>query len=157
MYWSSSRCDRKLCSYWINTTIENLKWLVKLLAKFSVRGYSQTPTENDIARLLRVGQEKKSMNVGLYRLYVLCTNQKNRSAAWESMQHGHVREPTVILEAIASHDLWIWHAFFGLPRSYNHIIVLQQTMLFEKLPEDEVPKVNCTSFQLLLQLCMLMI
>lgn len=53
-----------------------------------------------------------------------------------------MRGPTVILEAIASHDLWIWHAFFGLPGS--HIIVLQWTMLFEKLHEYEVPKVNCT-------------
>jgi len=37
------------------------------------------------------------------------------------MYTGHCREPTIILEAVASQDLWIWHAFFGMPRSLNDI------------------------------------
>jgi hypothetical protein len=28
------------------------------------------------------------------------------------MYSSHVRVPTIILEALASKDLWIWHAFF---------------------------------------------
>jgi hypothetical protein len=27
---------------------------------------------------------------------------------------GHVEKPTIILEVVASNDLWIWHAFFGM-------------------------------------------
>jgi hypothetical protein len=37
---------------------------------------------------------------------------------------GKEKEPTVILEAVATHDLWIWHAFFGLPGTLNDITVL---------------------------------
>ena len=40
------------------------------------------------------------------------------------MYVGHVREPTIVLKAIASYDLWIWHAFFRLPGSHNDINVL---------------------------------
>jgi hypothetical protein len=41
------------------------------------------------------------------------------------MYSGHVHEPTIILEAVASKDLWIWHAFFGMSRTRNDINVKQ--------------------------------
>jgi hypothetical protein len=37
---------------------------------------------------------------------------------------GKEKEPTVIIEAVATHNLWIWHAFFGLPGTLNNITVL---------------------------------
>jgi hypothetical protein len=58
------------------------------------------------------------------------------------MYSGHVQAPTIILEVVASKDLWIWHAFFGLPRSHNDINVLQRSPLFAKLCEGEVSEVN---------------
>lgn len=36
----------------------------------------------------------------------------------------------MILEAVASHDLRIWHAYFGVAGSNNDINVLNQSMLF---------------------------
>jgi hypothetical protein len=33
---------------------------------------------------------------------------------------------TVVLEAIATHDLWIWHAFFGLPGTLNDINIIDR-------------------------------
>jgi hypothetical protein len=45
---------------------------------------------------------------------------KNCPTAYQGTYCGHVKEPTIILEAVASHDLWIWHAFFGLPGSLNY-------------------------------------
>jgi hypothetical protein len=43
--------------------------------------------------------------------------------------HGDHGVPTIILEAVASHDRWIWHAFFGVARSNNDINVLNQSDL----------------------------
>jgi hypothetical protein len=40
------------------------------------------------------------------------------------MYTGHCHEPTIILEAMASQDLWIWHVFFEMPGSLNDINVL---------------------------------
>ena len=42
---------------------------------------------------------------------------------------------SVILEAVAAQDLWIWHAFFGMPGTHNDIRVLQCSPVFAKLVE----------------------
>ena len=58
------------------------------------------------------------------------------------MYSGHVHEPTIILEAVASYDLWICHAFFGLPGSHNDINVLECSSVFTLLSEGRAPLVN---------------
>ena len=60
------------------------------------------------------------------------------------MYTGHVHEPTIILEAIASYDLWIWHAFFGLLGSLNDINVLDRSNVFSNLVEGRGPEVMYT-------------
>jgi hypothetical protein len=52
------------------------------------------------------------------------------------------RFTTIILEAVASKDLWIWHAFFGMPGSHNDINVLQRSPIFARLAEGQAPQVN---------------
>jgi hypothetical protein len=51
------------------------------------------------------------------------------------MYKGHKKEPTIIIEAFASKDLWIWHAFFGMSGSHNDINVLQRSPIFARLAE----------------------
>ena len=60
------------------------------------------------------------------------------------MYQGHTKEATIILEAVASHDLWIWHAFFGMPGSHNDINVLQRSPVFKRLCNGESPPCNYT-------------
>ena len=54
----------------------------------------------------------------------------------------HCHEPTIILEAVASQDLLIWHAFFGLPGSLNDINVLDRSLVFTLLANGHAPLVN---------------
>ena len=58
------------------------------------------------------------------------------------MYTGHCHEPTIILEAVASQDFWIWHAFFGLPGSLNDINVLDRSPVFTLLANGHAPPVN---------------
>jgi hypothetical protein len=58
------------------------------------------------------------------------------------MYRGHKKEPTIILEVVASKNLWIWHAFFGMPGSHNDINVLQWSPIFAMLAEGQGPQVN---------------
>jgi hypothetical protein len=60
------------------------------------------------------------------------------------MYTGHVREPTIILEAVADKDLGIWHAFFGMPGSHNDINILHRSSQFARLAEGQALKVNYT-------------
>jgi hypothetical protein len=57
---------------------------------------------------------------------------------------GKEKEPTIVLEAVASYDLWIWHAFLGTPSSNNDINVLDRSHLFAELASRRAPEVNFT-------------
>jgi len=67
---------------------------------------------------------------------------KNCPVALQGQYKGHVEKPTIILEVVTSQDLWIWHAFFGMPGSHNDINVLHRSHLFAKLAEGTTPEVN---------------
>nr|GEZ19942.1 RNA-directed DNA polymerase, eukaryota [Tanacetum cinerariifolium] len=45
----------------------------------------------------------------------------------------HGPDPFILLEAVASNDLWIWHAFFGVSGSNNDINVTQRSPLLNDL------------------------
>ncbi|KAJ6824636.1 putative nuclease HARBI1 [Iris pallida] len=63
---------------------------------------------------------------------------KNCPTAWAGHYSGRHGGPTIILEAVASYDLWIWHAYFGLPGSNNDINVLQSSNLFDELAQGKL-------------------
>jgi hypothetical protein len=50
----------------------------------------------------------------------------------------------MILEAVAMYDLWIWHAFFGIPGSSNDINVLHRSPFFNPLLSGAMPPVQYT-------------
>jgi hypothetical protein len=47
-----------------------------------------------------------------------------------------------LLEAVASQDLWIWHAFFGVAGSNSDINVLNQSKLFVEQLKGQAPQVS---------------
>ena len=53
--------------------------------------------------------------------------------AWKSQfTRGDHGKPTIMLKAIASQYLWIWHVFFGVTSANNDINVLNQSHLFNE-------------------------
>ncbi|GJU26577.1 ALP1-like protein [Tanacetum coccineum] len=74
----------------------------------------------------------------------------NRSLFLEIVQ-GDKKYPTIMLEAVASYDLWIWHAFFGVAGAYNDLTVLNHSPLFGDLLDDIAPvvpyEVNGVTFE----------
>ncbi|GJS20353.1 putative nuclease HARBI1 [Tanacetum coccineum] len=60
--------------------------------------------------------------------------------SWQGQYgRGDKKYPTIMLEAVALQDLWIWHAFFGVAGANNDINVLDNSPLFDDLLDDKAP------------------
>ncbi|XP_028116649.1 uncharacterized protein LOC114314373 [Camellia sinensis] len=115
-----------------STAMKSLKKFVKAMVAIFSDEYLRSPNNDDIARLLTVGESRGFPGM-LGSIDCMHWTWKNCPTAWKGMYTGHAHEPTIILEAVASYDLWIWHAFFGLPGSNNDINVLERSSVFTEL------------------------
>ena len=115
-----------------STAIKGLKFFVKAVVLIFSKEYIRSPNDNDIAKLLAVGQHRGFLRM-LGSIDCMHWKWKNCPSKWKGQYIGHTRDPTIILEIVASYDLWIWHAFFGLRGSHNDINVLEQSSVFSEL------------------------
>nr|GEW08177.1 hypothetical protein [Tanacetum cinerariifolium] len=81
--------------------------------------FLRKPTVTDIEKLYRHHEEKHGF----------------------SKIRDHGSYPFILLEAVASQDLWIWHVFFGVAGSNNDINVLYQSPLFNDLRTGRAPEI----------------
>lgn len=126
-----------------STALESLRKFVTAVVQVFGPEYLRLPNEHDTARLLAIGESRGFPGM-LGSIDCMHWSWKNCPVAWQGMYMGHKKEPTIIREAVASKDLWIWHAFFGMPGSHNDINVLQRSPIFARLAEGQGPQVNCT-------------
>lgn len=124
-----------------STAIESLRRFVAAVIDIFEDQYLRSPNDADTARLLTLGEQNGFPGM-LGSIDCMHWAWKNCPAALQGQYKGHKEDPTIILEAVASNDLWIWHAFFGLPGSHNDINVLHRSPLFAKLAEGTAPQVN---------------
>jgi hypothetical protein len=125
------------------TAIESLQRFVSAVVNIFSNEYLRSPNSNDVARLLEVGETRGFPGM-LSSIDCMHWTWRNCPVAWKGMFTGHCHEPTMILEAVASQDLWIWHAFFGLPGSHNDINVVERSSVFSHITEGRAPPANYT-------------
>ncbi|XP_010693562.2 uncharacterized protein LOC104906494 [Beta vulgaris subsp. vulgaris] len=109
-------------------------------AQFS-NDYLRRPTDEDLHRLLSEG-ERRGFPGMIGSIDCMHWQWKNCPVGWKGMYQGRSRTTTIILEAVASRDLWIWHAFFGIPGSCNDINVLQRSPVFDDILNGRAPNVT---------------
>ncbi|XP_065621849.1 uncharacterized protein LOC112037137 [Quercus suber] len=88
------------------TAITSLKKFVATVVAIFSEEYLRSPNNEDIARLLAHGQNRGFPGM-LGSIDCMHWKWKNCPTAWKGMYCGHIREPSIILEAVASYDLWI--------------------------------------------------
>ncbi|XP_062201677.1 uncharacterized protein LOC133904231 [Phragmites australis] len=122
-----------------STIIESMRRFVNAVVQAFGDEYLRSPNEEDTARLLAINSRRSFPDM-LGSVDCMHWRWKNCPTAWAGSYTGHVNAPTIILEAVASQDLWIWHAFFGMPGSLNDINVLHRSHLLDDLAAGQAPK-----------------
>ncbi|XP_021802106.1 uncharacterized protein LOC110746205 [Prunus avium] len=113
-----------------STTLEALVRFCVAVETLYTRDYLRRPTPRDLQRLL----------------------QKAEARGFPGMI-GSIDciQKSIILEAVAGFDTWVWHAFFGVAGSQNDLNVLGQSPVFNEVLRGQGPnityQVNNTVYQ----------
>lgn len=126
-----------------STTLETLKRFCTAMIEVFGEEYLRAPNSDDMTRLLKEGEARGFPGM-IGSLDCMHWEWKNCPTALHGLYQGKEKKPTIILEAVASYDLWIWHAFFGLPGSLNDINVLGRSNLFSGIYNQTSPEVSFT-------------
>jgi hypothetical protein len=106
--------------------------------------YLRKPTPQDVQRLLQMGEAHGFPGM-LGSLDCMHWEWKNCPVGWHGQfVRGDHGVATVMLEAVASQDTWIWHSFFGVAGSNNDINVLNQSPLFTDVLKGRAAPVEFT-------------
>jgi hypothetical protein len=124
------------------TAMEAMKKFVEGIIHVFGGRYLRRPTTEDVERLLKIG-EKRGFPGLFGSIDCMHWPWERCPYEWKGMfTRGDQKVPTLILEAVASHDLWIWHAFFGVAGSNNDTNVLSQSTLFIEELKGQAPRVQ---------------
>lgn len=125
-----------------STSLECLGKFAKGVIECFGGEYLRPPRSDELEKIL---QENESRGFPGMMGSIDCMHWawKNCPKGWAGMfTRGDKGIPTMILEAVASRDLRIWHAFFGTAGSHNDINVLNRSPLFIDTLKGEAPGVQ---------------
>ena len=103
--------------------------------------YLRHPTPEDLQRQLYINEERGFPGM-IGSIDCMHWEWKNCPTAWKGMYSRGTGKPTIVLEAVASKDLWIWHAFFGAPGTMNDLNILDRSPVFDDIINGIAPAVN---------------
>ena len=124
-----------------STSIEALQRFTRGIVKIYSKDYLRAPNVADLRRLL-VKAEKRGFPGMIGSIDCMHWQWKNCPTGWAGEYSGRKHIPTIILEAVASYDTWIWHAFFGMPGACNDLNVLAKSPLFDQLTAGNAPQIQ---------------
>ncbi|KAF0702627.1 hypothetical protein AaE_015813, partial [Aphanomyces astaci] len=120
------------CRLGESTAIESMKRFARAVVSEFGPVYLREPNEEDVEKHLNLNESR-----GFPGMFgsIDCTHWewKNCPVAWQGQYQDRNGKRSMILEAVATQDLWIWHAFLGVPGSNNDINVLDRSTLMVKL------------------------
>ncbi|KAL7607151.1 uncharacterized protein LOC111898474 [Lactuca sativa] len=116
------------------TAVDCVDWFCACVYEVFPQQYLRTPTPWDIERLYSAHEEINGFSGMLGSLDCKHVVWEKCPIAWRGQfTQGDIGEPSIILEVVASQDLWIWCSCFGVVWSNNDINVLVQSPLFNDL------------------------
>ncbi|KAJ0912905.1 putative harbinger transposase-derived protein [Helianthus annuus] len=122
------------------TSRECLQFFCNAVIKLYSNEFLRKPTSHDISRIYAAHEARWHFPGMLGSID--CTHIEWKNCPRElrgAYVRGDIKRPTIILEAVASNDLWIWHSYFGVPGSNNDINVLHTSPLFQSVTDGTAP------------------
>ncbi|CAM8947365.1 unnamed protein product [Rhodiola kirilowii] len=123
-----------------STTLECMKKFCAHVVFHYKAQYLRSPNVTDMNRLLRRAEQRGFPGM-LGSIDCMHWEWKNCPTAWQGAYSGRSHRPTIILEAVASYDTWIWHSFIGVPGAQNDLNVLYKSDIFDSYLEGYCPEV----------------
>ncbi|ETV76112.1 hypothetical protein H257_09646 [Aphanomyces astaci] len=120
------------CPLGESTTIESMKRFTRAVVSEFGPVYLREPNEEDVEKHLNLNESRGFPGM-LGSIDCTHWKWKNCPVAWQGQYQDRNGKRCMILEAVATQDLWIWHAFLGVPGSNNNINVLDRSTLMVKL------------------------
>jgi hypothetical protein len=121
-----------------STAIKCLAHFCRAIVGVYKQEYIRIPNQQDNDHLLRVGESRGFPGM-IASLDCMHWEWKNCPKALAGQYTGRGGKPTVVLEAAASYDLWIWHTNFGYPGSLNDINILDRSDVFSCITNANAP------------------
>jgi hypothetical protein len=137
-YGISADAVDEYCRIGESTAQESLERFCDAIIDVYGKEFLRSPTSQDVETLCLLN-EKRGFPGMLGSLDCMHWEWKNCPKAWAGQYTGKEKAPTVVLEAVASYDCWIWHAFFGVPGSCNDINVLDRSTLLDTILLGQAP------------------
>jgi hypothetical protein len=124
-----------------STAAECMKRFCFALVSVYGMEYRRLPTQADMDRWLEINAKR-----GFPGMFgsLDCTHWvwKNCPMAWHGQHQDKSGKRSIILEAIATQDLWIWHSYVGMPGSNNDINVVDRSPLVGDLLKGAASKAS---------------
>ncbi|CAL8113317.1 unnamed protein product [Prunus armeniaca] len=124
-----------------STILECLVRFYDAVENLYTREYLRKPTPRDLQRLLQKGEARGFPGM-IRSINCMHWQWKNCPTAWQGEYGNRKGQKSIILEAVASFDCWVWHAFFGVAGSQNDLNVLSQSPVFDEVLRGHSPQVT---------------
>ncbi|XP_026443185.1 uncharacterized protein LOC113342789 [Papaver somniferum] len=73
---------------------------------------------------------------------IVCNGHGRIVRYWQGTYRDKDKHNSLVLEAVASYNLWFWYACFGMPGSNNDLNVLAHSPIFDNMLKDVAPPCN---------------
>ncbi|XP_021821639.1 protein ALP1-like isoform X2 [Prunus avium] len=124
-----------------STTLESLVRFCDAVETLYSRDYLRRPTPRDLQRLLQKAEARGFPGM-VGSIDCMHWQWKNCPIAWQGDYGNRKAQKSIILEAVAGFDTWVWHAFFGFAGSQNDLNVLGQSPVFNEVLRGEAPNIT---------------
>ena len=117
--------------------------------------FLRVPSAADLTSVTRLHEMAHGVEGMLGSLDCMHTVWKNCPMGWQQSFRGKEKASTIVLEAVADHYLWFWHASFGYGGALNDLNILKLSPLMKRLTngtftateeESGVTPFNCGTF-----------